>query len=148
MIRTQGHGYWPTTAAAVRASCAAPSIGPTHARRNLEDRYRALNQSAIHRANTKGSTGFPAEPFVQLALLKQNVCLLDLGLQVGGSAVRHIDLEFDLLALGGKRMPGHHFVLAGRHVLDLERTIFLHHGEVRIRHREEEGLHELMLVAL
>ena len=62
----------------------------------------------------------PLSPSMRLAPLKLDTCLLDLGLQAGGSAVRHINVEFDLLALAREWMPGHHFVLARRHVLDLE----------------------------
>src|SRR3569832_2254479 len=74
--------------------------------------------------------------------------LLEFGLQVGGCTVRHFDFKLLLLALADERMPSHDFVLAGRHVLDLERPVILHDGEVRARDRKEEGLHELMLVAL
>src|SRR5690349_24634204 len=45
-------------------------------------------------------------------------------------------------------MPGHNLMLAGWHILDLERAIVLHDREVRARDREEERLHEFMLIAL
>ena len=40
------------------------------------------------------------------------------------------------------------FRFPGWNTRELERSIVLHHGMVRIPYREEEGLHELMLVAL
>ena len=46
--------------------------------------------------------------------------LLDFSLELGGSAVGHIDIKLNLLGLTGEWMPGHHLVLTGRHILDLE----------------------------
>src|SRR5215210_2486431 len=79
---------------------------------------------------------------------RESSALLELGLQSSGSTLWNIDVELHLLALADERVPGHHFVLTGRHILDLERPVFLHHGKVRAGDREKERLHELMLIAL
>src|SRR5689334_4645863 len=106
-----------------------------------EGRWRTFSASC---QNTKGS-GFYPLPFDDT---DSEPGLLDFSLEIRGSAVGHIDLKFDLLCLAGERMPGHDFVLAGRHILDFERTIILRHRVMRVGHREEEPLHEFMLVAL
>src|SRR6267378_978297 len=97
--------------------------------------------------NTKGS-GLLRCPLIAGYPAHTTISLLDFGLEVGSSTISHFDLKLHFLALGGERMPGHHLVLAGRYILDLERAIVLHNRKVRTRHREKEALHELMLVAL
>src|SRR6267143_5957608 len=97
--------------------------------------------------NTKGS-GLLRCPLIAGYPAHTTTSLLDFGLEVGSSTIGHFDLKLHFLALGGERMPGHHLVLAGRYILDLEGTIVLRNRKVRTRHREKEALHELMLVAL
>ena len=97
---------------------------------------------------TKGSASYPAEPFIAGYPAQTHSRLLDLSLEIGCSAICHIDLKLHFLTLGGKGMPGHDLMLAGRHILDLKGAIILHNRKVRARHREKEALHELMLVAL
>ena len=88
--------------------------------------------------NTKGS-GLLRCPLIAGYPAQTHSGLLDFSLEVGGSAIGHIDLELHFFTLGGERMPGHHLVLAGRHILDLEAAIVLHDCKVRARHWEEES---------
>ena len=67
--------------------------------------------------------------------------------QVCRSTLGYFDLEFVQLALPTNGCQTTTLCLPAG-TPDLERTVILHHCMVRIPHRQEERLHELMLVAL
>ena len=74
--------------------------------------------------------------------------LLDFGLQISRSTFCYFNLKLIQLAFAHEGMPNHYLVLPSRDARKFERSIVLHDCMVWIPHREEEGLHEFVLVAL
>src|SRR5215216_1610053 len=108
---------------------------------------RQGEESARRRAKkTKGQRISPL-PFRTELPASAGGPLLEIRLQVGRSALGNVHFKLHLLALPHERMPGYHLMLTGRHILNLEGTIFLYDREMRARDRKEKPLHELVLIA-
>lgn len=67
--------------------------------------------------------------------------------QIGLSLRALLDLDFDL-DFAREWMPRHDLVPPNRDVRNFESTLLIRNRAVRVRHRQEEGSHEFVLVAL
>src|SRR5207249_1925286 len=125
---------------AVHTRCNTRATGPRCRERRGSERPQATCQ-----LTTKQKGRWPETATALLHSNRASLLLLDFEFRLRGATLSHIHLGCHL---AGERVPSHQLVLAGRNVLDLKRTIIFHNRVMGVLHREEEALHELMLVAL